>query len=113
MDLEQTVDNLDGIDVVDAVDDLASIWDGTTTTVDATQLEASLAAADATRNQQISQAETEIAAEQKQVQANDQTIDAGAAPLAAVDLDVARLEGREDEIEAEAAPLEKEAGIQK
>ena len=112
MDLKQTVDNLEGIDAIDAIDQLAGIWDDTTT-VDATQLEAGLAASDATRNQQISQTETGIAAEQKQVQANEQTIDAGAAPLAAADLDVATLEGREQQIEAEAAPLEKELGIQK
>lgn len=113
MDLKETLNNLDGIEAVDGVDQLAGIWDTSTTSVDAAQLAAILAAADATRNQQISQTDTGIAAEQKQVQANNTAIDAAAAPLAATDLDIATLEGREQEIEAEAAPLEKELGIQK
>jgi hypothetical protein len=111
MDLKQTVDDLSGIEAVDAVDELAGIWDGTTATVDATQLEAGLATSDANLNQQINQTETAIAAEQKQVQTNDAAIDAGAAPLAAIDLDVAGIEGREQQIEAEAAALEKGLGI--
>jgi hypothetical protein len=113
MSLEQIANNLSGLGAVDEVDQLADIWDGTTVTSDATQLVDGLAKSDANRNQQISLTETEIAAEQKQVQANEQTIDAGAAPPAAVDLEVARLQGRADEMEAEAAPLEKELGIQK
>ena len=113
MDLKDTVDNLGGIDAVDAVDELASIWDGTTAPVNAAQLESTLAKSDATRNQETSQAEAEIGAEQKQVQTNDQALDAGTAPQAADDLDVARLEGCEQVIEGEAAPLEKELGIQK
>jgi hypothetical protein len=113
MELEQTSTNLSGIDAVEDIDELASIWDGTVVTPDAAQIEATLATDDANRNQQINQAETEIAAEQKQIAANNTAIDAGAAPLEAVDLDVARIEGREDEIEAEAAPLEKELGVQK
>jgi hypothetical protein len=113
MSIKQTVDNLSGIDTVEAVDQLAGIWDGTTVTTDATQLVDGLAASDANRNQQISQTETAIAAEQKQVHANDQAIETGTAPLAAADLDVARLEGCEQEIEAEGAALEKELGIEK
>ncbi|MGA2183170.1 MAG: hypothetical protein ABSH47_09085 [Bryobacteraceae bacterium] len=113
MSLKQTADNLSGIDAVNAADKLASIWDGTTATVDAAQLASDLAKADANRKQQISQIEAEIAAEQKQAQANDKAIDAGAAPLAAIDLEVARREGREDEMEAEAAALEKEPGVKR
>jgi hypothetical protein len=81
--------------------------------VDASQLEAGLAKTDATLNQQISAAQTEIATEQKQVLTNQTAIDAGATPLAVLDLKIATLEGCEQEIEAEAAPLEKELGIQK
>jgi hypothetical protein len=113
MDLTQTVDNLGGIDAVDAVDQLADIWDDTTGTASATQLEAGLATSDATLNQEISQNEAEIAAEQKQLQTNEQTVDADAAPVSADDLDIARLEGSEQQIEADAAPIEKELGIQK
>jgi hypothetical protein len=113
MDPNQIANNLAGVETVDAVDQLAAIWDATTTAASATQLEAALAASDATRNQQISQTQTAIAAEQKQVQTNEQTIDADAAPLAAADLNVATLEGREQQIEADAATLEKELGIRK
>ena len=113
MDVKQTVDNLSGIDAVEAVDQLANIWGGATTPVHPTQIEATLAKSDATRNQQISQVEAGIAAAEKQLQGNSQAINAGAAPLAAVDLDAARLEGCEQVVEAEAAQLEKELGIQK
>ena len=112
MDLKNTVDNLSGIDAVDAVDQLASIW-GDETPVDATQVEATLAKSDAGRNQAINQAETQIAAEEKLVDMNDQAIVAGAAPEGAEDLDAARLEGIEQALDEEAAPIEKELGTQK
>ena len=107
MSLKQTADNLSGTDAVNAAEQLAGIWDGTTATVDAAQLASDLAKADANRKEQISQTEAEIAAEQKQLQANDQAIETCAAQAAAVDLDVARLEGREQQMEAEAAELRK------
>ena len=110
MDLKQTVDNLGGIDAVEEAEQLAAIWNGSVTTANAGQLAAELAAADAARNKQISQAETEIAAEQKQVQANDQAIDAAVTSAAVADLAVAALGGRQQQLEADAAPLEKEAG---
>ena len=107
MDVKQTVDNVSGIGVVNDIDQLSSIWDGTTVISDAAQLVDGLAKSDANRNQQISQAEAQIAAEQKQVQANEQAIEAGTAKLAAPDLDVARLEGRQQQLEVEAAELRK------
>ena len=75
MDVKQTVDNVSGIGVVNDIDQLSSIWDGTTVISDAAQLVDGLAKSDANRNQQISQAEAQIAAEQKQVQAKQAPVE--------------------------------------
>ena len=86
MDLKQTEDE---------VEQLASVWEGAPAAPDTTQLEK----ADTSRNQQISQIQAQIDAEQRQVRANDQSAEAAEAKLAAIDLDIARLEGREEELE--------------
>ena len=110
MDLKQTVDNLGGTDAVEETDQLASVWGTATPAANRPQIEATLAADDARRSQKISQTEAAIAAEQKQVDANEQAIAAGNAATSAIDLEVARVQGREDELEAEAALLEKAQG---
>ena len=111
MSLEDTIDNLAGLDAITAVDQLASIWDPAAgQTVNASQLEAGLATADAARNQQTETLNTDIAAEQKQIETNDQSIAAAAGPGAAIDLDTAKLEGTEAQLESEAAALQKEQG---
>jgi hypothetical protein len=101
-DVTKTIGNLSGIGVESDIEQLATIWNGATVAPDPTQL----AKADAARNQQISQTQSQIDAGQKQVQANDQAMEAGAKKAAAADLDIARLEGIEEQ-------LEKEAGLRK
>ena len=77
------------------VEQLVTIWTETSTAPDTAQLTKD----DANRNQQINQTDSQIAAGEKQAQANDQAIQEAEKKVAALDLDIARLEGREEQLE--------------
>jgi len=106
MSIKDTVDNLGGVDAVNAIDQLAGVLDPSAgTPANASQLEAGLAKSDVTLDQQINDLSTQIAAEGKQVDGNEQAIGTASTAATGIDLDIARLEGIETQIETEAADL--------